>query len=107
MKTFSWILMLVGLTFSSCSKEEQIKPSLSVPSSVLDRDGGGGDPTVVQIFDGPDSQNLTCKWDDGYGTAVSCEGDHCALSSYSSGGNTYTGITCFDGSTPLHTDNYR
>jgi hypothetical protein len=106
MKKFFLILMVLGLVFSSCSKEEKSSnmSETSVSSPEIDRNGA----TLLVYGGGGSQQSLTCGWSDGYGSGqVACAGTHCALSSYSSGGSTYTGITCFNNDVPLHTDNYR
>lgn len=108
MKNFFLILTVVGFSLSSCSKEEKT-PSVSeitVPSIAVDRD----DPTLlVQGIPGGSGTNaLTCGWSDGYGTGqVPCAGTVCELATITVGGITYVGITCYNGTVPLHTDNYR
>lgn len=108
MKFFFLILTVVGFSLSSCSKEEKT-PSLSeitVPSSAVDRD----DPTLlVQGIPGGSGTNaLTCGWSDGFGSGqVLCEGNNCSTATMTIGGITYIGITCLNGTVPLHTDNYR
>ena len=74
-------------------------------STAANRDG----PTLLEISGGGGgTQSLTCGWSDGFGTGqVACAGDHCSMTTMSAGGNTYNGITCYSGTTPLHTDNYR
>ena len=108
MKNLFLILTVVGLSLSSCSKEEKT-PSvseISVPSSAVDRD----DPTLLIQGSpgGSGTETLTCGWSDGYGTGqVLCEGNNCSLATMTIGGITYVGIICLNGTVPLHTDNYR
>ncbi len=108
MKLNFLILIVAGLAFSSCTKDEKITasvPEISVPSPAIDR----SDPTLLVIGSPGTTESLTCGWSDGSGTGqVPCAGDHCALSTMSlPTGGTATGITCWAGAIPLHTDNYR
>lgn len=109
MKLNFLILIVAGFAFSSCTKDEKSSSNLqeiSAPSPALDR---GGDYNL-QVIGGPGTtESLTCGWSDGFGSGqVGCAGDHCTLSTMTlPTGGTATGITCWNGTVPLHTDNYR